>query len=45
MLQMSQGCMLFMQGYPIPANYNPAEFIADLISIDSSAATAEEASR
>ncbi|CAL8467764.1 g7302 [Coccomyxa elongata] len=32
-------------GHPIPANYNPAEFIADLISIDSSSSTAEKESR
>ncbi|KAK9909937.1 hypothetical protein WJX75_009739 [Coccomyxa subellipsoidea] len=32
-------------GHPIPANYNPAEFIADLISVDSSAPAAEEDSR
>ncbi|BDA42587.1 Protein white [Coccomyxa sp. Obi] len=32
-------------GHPIPANYNPAEFIADLISINSSSSTAEKESR
>jgi hypothetical protein len=40
-----EGQFMPLQGHPIPANYNPAEFIADLISVDSSAPAAEEDSR
>ena len=34
-----------MQGHNVPEHYNPAEFIADLISIDPSSPEAEGASR
>ena len=34
-----------MQGFRMPENYNPAEFLADLISTDTSSQAAEAASR
>ena len=33
------------QGYECPQSYNPAEFLADLISIDTSSPDAEQDSR
>jgi hypothetical protein len=37
--------LLALQGFAMPDHYNPAEFIADLISLDSSSADAEQSSR
>ena len=34
-----------VQGFRMPENYNPAEYIADLISTDTSSHEAEAASR